>query len=177
MKHLILTIVSGIILLICTNAYAAKWTVTLSEYQCIEVEKFIVDRNDYSTKKLERAASIPDESLVSLQHKIVGEIIRKSILPEVKKADLEPCKSKAIVFGGKVTEYKKGSRAARILIGLGAGKQKFEVQSYIKDKQTGNILASKKIVDRKFGGIAGGDEAKGERDFAEKAMRFVRSGK
>jgi len=77
----------------------------------------------------------------------------------------------------KVTDYKKGSRAARLWIGMGAGKQKFEVQCYLEDKESGEILARKEIIDRKIGGWAGGDEGKGESDFAEKVAKFVKHGK
>lgn len=163
--------------LISVSSFAKGWSSTLKEYNCLEVEKFVVDRDDFSSKELERAASFPAETITSLQHKIVGEISRKKIIGSVKKAGPSACSEKALVFGGKITDYKKGSRAARIFIGMGAGKQKIEVESYIKDKSTGQVLASDKIVDRKFGGIAGGDEAKGEQDFAEKVADFVKSGK
>jgi hypothetical protein len=171
---------SGVVVLVlCIScvSFAGNWNSTLAEYNCLEVEKIQVDRNDFSTKKLERAAAFPEEMRTSLQHKIVGEISRENIIPSVKKAGTTACTGKTLIYGGKLTEYKKGSRAARIMIGMGAGKQKIEVDSYIKDKSTGQVLATKTVVDRKFGGIAGGDEAKGERDFAEKVARFVKNGK
>lgn len=152
------------------------WGDILTSYQCLEIEKFFVDRNDYSTKEMERAAAIPEERITSLQHKIVGEISRKNILTKAVKADKESCEGKALVFGGKVMDYKQGNRAARILIGLGAGKQKFSVDCFMKDKETGQVLAKKTIIDRKVGGIAGGGEEKGESDFAEKVVHFVKSG-
>jgi len=156
---------------------AGPWISTLKEYQCLEIEKFAVDREDFSSTEMERAATIPDETLSRLQHKVVGEITRAKIIDEVTKADAKPCESKALVLGGKVTDYKEGDRAARMFIGWGAGKQKFEVQCYIKDKQTGDVLTKKQVVDRKMGGISGGDEAKGESDFAEKVAGFVKNGK
>lgn len=157
--------------------FAGPWVSTLKEYNCLEIEKFTVDREDFSSTEMERAATIPDETLSRLQHKIVGEITRAKIIEKVTKADSKSCEGKALVFGGKVTDYKEGNRAARIFIGWGAGKQKFEVQCYIKDKQNGDVLARKQVVDRKVGGISGGDEAKGESDFAEKVARFVKRGK
>lgn len=176
MKIITILLVS-FILSIPSVALAGPWTGTLKEYQCIEIEKFAVDREDFSSREMERAATIPDETLSRLQHKIVGEVTRAKIADEVTKADAKPCEGKALVLGGKVTDYKEGSRAARILVGWGAGKQKFEVQCYIKDKQSGDIIARKQVVDRKVGGISGGDEAKGESDFAEKVVSFVKNGK
>lgn len=165
------------ILSIPSVALAGPWTATLKEYQCLEIEKFTVDREDFSSHETERAATIPDETLSRLQHKVVGEVIRAKIVGEVTKADAKPCEGRALVLGGKVTDYKEGDRAARMFIGWGSGKQKFEVQCYIKDKQSGNVLVKKQVVDRKVGGIAGGDEAKGESDFAEKVASFVKNGK
>ncbi|MFH1654566.1 MAG: DUF4410 domain-containing protein [Pseudomonadota bacterium] len=175
-KTITLTLVA-LSMIFASSAFAGSWSSILSEYQCLEVEKFSVDRDNFSNKEMERAASIPDARLTSLQHKIVGEIVREKLLPKVTKADKSSCKGKTLVFGGQVTDYKEGNRAARIFIGLGAGKQKFEVQSYLKDKATGKVLTKKEIIDRKIGGISGGDEAKGESDFAEKVVSFVKSGK
>jgi len=154
--------------------FAEDWEKTLKKYECLEVEKFTVDREDFSSKKMERAACIPDEDLMHLQHKIVGEISRKKLFQKVSKTE---CTGTTMVFGGKVTDFKKGSRAARIWIGMGAGKQKFEVQCFLKDKSTGAVLLRKEIIDRKVGGWAGGDEAKGESDFAEKVAKFIKKGK
>ena len=167
----------GIVCILISGKAWGSWEDTLKTYSCIEIEKFQVDREDYSTKDRERAAAIPDETLSSLQHKIVGELSRQSVLPKITKANENPCTGKSLAFGGKIVDYKKGNRAARILIGFGAGKQKFEVESYLKDKQSGESLATKKIIDRKVGGLAGGDEAKGEYDFAEKVAQFVKMGK
>jgi len=161
-------------LLFSTSAHA-DWVSTLGKYDCLEIEKFQVNREDFSNRERERASAIPEETLDQLQHAIVGEATREKIVSQVKKAP--GCKGETIVFGGIVTDYKQGSRAARILVGLGAGKQKFQVESYLKDKKTDEPLANKQIIDRKVGGWAGGDEAKGHQDFAEKVTTFIKKGK
>lgn len=157
---------------------AETWPNTLKEYDCLEVEKFTVDREDYSTKEMERAAAIPAERLVILQHKVTGEISREKIISNVSKSDATTCTGKALVFGGKVVDYKAGSRVGRAYGSiLGIGKQKFSVQCFIKDKASGNVLANKEIVDRKMGGFVGGSDEKGESDFAEKVAVFIKKGK
>ncbi len=175
MKKIAMYSLAALILFV-SSPVSAEWA-TIKNYDCLEVEKFTVDRKDYSSTKLERAAAIPEEILTNLQHKIVGETIRSKIISQVVKKEESKCSAKTLIYGGKVTDYKQGSRAARILIGLGAGKQKFEVESYLKDKASGQIIASKKIIDRKFGGLAGGDEDKGQQDFAEKVAAFIKNGK
>ena len=42
-----------------------------------------------------------------LRHKVVGEVSRGNLLPKVSKTE---CTGKTLVFGGKVTDFKKGSR-------------------------------------------------------------------
>lgn len=162
------------ICLVCPTVFSEDWSTTIAQYDCLEVEKFVVDRDDFSSKAMERAAAIPEEALDHLQHKSVGEVTRDDLFTKVSKTE---CAGKTLIFGGKVTDFKQGNRSARIWIGMGAGKQKFEVQCYLKDKASGDVLARKEIIDRKIGGWSGGDEAKGESDFAEKVARFIKNGK
>ena len=176
MKLSWVVIVIHAIIFFSSSGWAGGWDKTLKQYDCLEVEKFFVDRDDFSSSKMERAAAVPQETLDGLQHKIVGQVSRAKIFSKVGKAGQVSCPGKVLVFGGQVTDYKRGSRAARLLIGLGAGKQKFATKSYLKDKETEKVLAKKKIVDRKVGGLAGGDEDKGQRDFAEKVAKFVKNG-
>ena len=103
-----------------------------------------------------------------------SEVSRNHLVPKVSK---DECSGKTLILGGQVTDFKKGSRSARMWIGFGAGKQKFQVQCFLKDAETGEVLARKEIIDRKVGGWAGGDEGKGESDFAEKVAKFVKKGK
>ncbi len=173
MKQILLSVLVGLMSL-SSIGFAGDWTETLKKYECLEVRKFTVDREDLSTKKSKRAATIPDEALDHLQQKITEEISRKKLVPEVSG---DECTGVTLVFGGRVTDFKKGSRSARFWIGLGAGQQKFEVQCFLRDKATGEILLTKEIIDRKVGGWAGGDDAKGESDFAEKVAKFIRKGK
>lgn len=175
MKYILLSVVALGISAAGFNLHA-EWAVFLKNYDCLEVQRFSVDRENYSSQKLERAATIPDEILGELQHKIVGQSVREKLVGKVVKAEEQECQGRALIYGGKVTEYKRGSRVARIMIGLGAGKQKFEVESFLRDKSSGETLATKTVVDRKVGGLAGGDEEKGQRDFAEKAVHFIRDG-
>jgi len=82
----------------------------------------------------------------------------------------------SLVLGGVVTDYKKGNRVVRYMVGFGAGKQKIESILTLKDKLTGEVLAQGRVVDRKIGGLVGGSDDKGKRDFAEKVNNFIRNG-
>ncbi len=145
-------------------------------YDCVEVELFQIDRTQIQSKKDKRAAHIPRDAL---------EVLRKSIVLEVPLsvpgmvgmyAGEESCPdaARAIILGGTMSDYKKGNKVARYLVGMGAGAQKFAVQAWIKDKATGQVLGSQEVVDRKVGGFVGGSAEKGVDDFSEKMTRFIR---
>jgi hypothetical protein len=168
----------GVVAVLSLSSLAwADWSDTLRNYSCIEVEKFAVDRETQGEKKEERAASIPDEILASLQRKIVTEISKEKLISQVVTAGGGGCTGSTLVLGGKVSDFRKGNKALRYIIGFGAGKRKFEVESYVKDKSNGNTLIEKKISDSKSGGWLGGSDDKGERDFAEKVAKFIKKGK
>jgi len=62
----------------------------------------------------------------------------------------------------------------RYMVGFGAGKQKIQIEAELYDKLSGELIKKDRVVDRKIGGLVGGSENKGKRDFAEKMNNFVR---
>ena len=60
------------------------------------------------------------------------------------------------------------------MVGFGAGKQKIETNLVLSEKKSGKVLAKERVVDRKIGGLVGGSEDKGKRDYAEKVNKFIR---
>lgn len=117
------------VLLAMTAVAWADWPETLKQYNCIEVEKFTVDRDTKGGKKDERASAIPDDTLGRLQQKIVTELQKSRVAGQITAAGQSQCKDKTLVFGGKMVDFKKGDKTKRYFIGLGAGAQKFEVDS------------------------------------------------
>ena len=57
----------------------------------------------------------------------------------------------------------KGNRAARYLIGFGAGRTKLVANVKVRDAETGQILIEQKVDGHVYGGLFGGgtDQAKG----------------
>ena len=177
---------------------AAETVVGSPSDMVLEVARFDVDRENYTTKKLERAGKIPDETLDDLQRALLGEFTRAGMFGKVGKpaeaggsaaaaeaaeagdasysggtSGSDNASGPGVILSGTITDFKAGNRAARLLIGLGAGGQKFQVECVLKDRATGRVVGEKTIVDRKWGGLTGGDEAKGRSDFAEKVVAFV----
>ncbi len=149
-----------------------------SEFNCIEINLFTVDRDDISSRALARAASIPEETLNLLQVYVRNELnIDKNGLKAVKggEASCEDPKT-ALVLDGLITDYKKGSQVMRYMVGFGAGKQKIQIEAVLINKDTNKVIKKDRVVDRKIGGLIGGSNDKGKRDFAEKINNFVRTG-
>ena len=145
-------------------------------YDCVEVETFQVDRSHIKSKKDKRAAHIPAGALAELRQSIVLEVPLSVPGMVGMYAGDESCPNaeSAIILGGTMSDFKKGNKAARYWVGMGAGAQKFAVQAWIKDKTTGETLGTAEVVDRKIAGFVGGSDEKGVDDFSEKVTRFIR---
>ncbi|WP_179952284.1 DUF4410 domain-containing protein [Marinicella rhabdoformis] len=162
---------------ISSIALFASFSSFSKTYDCIEVNVFEVDRENISSRAFARAAEIPEETLNIIQTYVRTELnIDKNGLEAKKGAeDLCPSQSSALELKGTVSDYKKGSRVMRYMVGFGAGKQKIQIEAELYDKETGELLKKDRVVDRKIGGLIGGSENKGKRDFAEKMNNFVRT--
>lgn len=147
-----------------------------SQFDCVEVELFQVDRSHIASKQDKRAATIPEEALQKLQNAVALEVPlgMPGAIGAIGGQESCPDPSRAVVFGGTVADFKPGSRALRYFVGFGAGAQKFAVDVFLKVKTTGEVLATGEVIDRKVGGLLGGDEEKGVDDFSEKAVSFIR---
>ena len=146
-------------------------------YDCIEVDVFKVDREDLSSRALARAAEIPEQMLTTIQTYVRTELNIDENGLEAKKTEGNTCENaaSALLLTGTVTDYKEGSRMMRYMVGFGAGKQKIQIEAELYDKETNELLKKDRVVDRKIGGLVGGSENKGKRDFAEKMNNFVRT--
>lgn len=140
----------------------------------LDVKRFEVDRENFSTQELERAGKIPEDALDAIQHALVGVATRSGGFTSVRKSDASAAPAEGVVvLSGRITDFKPGNRTARLLVGMGAGAQKFEAECLLTDKATGKVLGKTTIIDRKWAGITGGDEDKGLNDFAVKVTKFV----
>lgn len=160
------------ILLLSVNITFAEQTQSAtSDYKCIEINLFTADKQNPKTRALKRAAKISKLVLHNIRDVVLSEIDAKG-LTAVKT---DKCTDEAsLQLNGVVIDYKEGNQMMRYMIGFGAGKQKIATNITVSDKATGEVLAEQKIVDRKIGGLIGGSDAKGKKDFAEKVNKFLR---
>ena len=169
----LVTLVVATLVIVSGACLAAEDEAGGKAYNVLEIARFDVNREDYSTKEAERAGRIPDEALDTIQRILVAEYTQSKLLPTVRKAGAPGEGEVVLELGGKVVDWLAGSQAKRVLVGFGAGQQKMEVDCVLKDKATGTILGQGRILDRKVAGWAGGSEDKGVRDFAEKVAKFM----
>ena len=156
--------------------FLLTFNVFAKDYDCIEVNLFEVDRDNISTRELARAAEIPTETLLSIQTYVRTELNIDENGLAAKKGGDDSCEKmeSALELKGTITDFKAGSRMMRYMVGFGAGKQKIQIETELYDKESGDLIEKDQVVDRKIGGLIGGSENKGKRDFAEKMNNFVR---
>ena len=164
---------AAVLIVLSLPTLAADAPPVARTYAALEIARFEVNREDYSSKESERAGRIPDEVLDTIQRVLISEVVNAKKFATVAKAGAAAGGEGALELGGRVVDWLPGSKVARMFVGMGAGQQKIEVECVLKDKATGQILAQETILDRKVGGITGGSEEKGIRDFAEKVMMFI----
>ena len=151
---------------------------TLAGFDCVEVRRFEIGGGFIGTKEDARAATIPAAHLQNIQRRVAGYVpekargLKSTLVSEGWPACPEP--SRALVLGGRITDYKEGNQALRYLVGFGAGAQKFSVEVWLARKSDGALVARDAVVDRKVCGWIGGQADKGMDDFAEKVAGFVR---
>jgi hypothetical protein len=152
-------------------------SVFAAPYNCVDINLLTVDKENANTKALKRASHIPNEVLELIQQIVIDEVDLddnglKSYAVDLNKTC--PDTDESLVVNGEVIDYKKGNRAVRYMVGFGAGKQKIETNLVLSVKKSGEVLAKERVVDRKIGGLVGGSEDKGKRDYAEKVNKFIR---
>lgn len=75
---------------------------------------------------------------------------------------------------GEVTKYVKGNRAARYLVGLGAGKTKIVVDVKLTDVATGEIVFHQSVDGDVTWGLFGGDSEKAKGGVADEIIREMK---
>ena len=58
---------------------------------------------------------------------------------------------------GTITKYSKGNRAARYLVGFGAGRTKLVAAVKVLDAETGTLLFEQNVDGHVYGGLIGGE--------------------
>jgi len=126
-------------------------------YGVVEIQRFTVGQG----------VTFPDNDLTELMNYLVLHFNDSRRFDQVflsTDAAAKSAPARRVRIDGEVTKYSKGSRAARYLVGFGAGRTKLVAHVKVTDAQTGQLLFEQNVDGHVYGGFFGGktDQAKGE---------------
>jgi hypothetical protein len=140
---------------------AISQTSTTTGQRSIDVAKLQIKQGvDFPVAKLDvMTGEIVDELTKLKKFGTVNSIVG----PEAAASDL--------IFTGTITDYTGGNRAARYLIGFGAGKAKVVAEIKIVDRATGNVLLDRKVDGKVIMGLFGGNTNGATRGLAKEVAK------
>lgn len=156
-----------------------------TEYQSVEITKFEIkpdvkfpaSRLDVMMSeiaeeltKTKKFSSVKNNSPESESAEKTPEATTDTDKPKVKPGQIAD--NSALYLTGIVTEYKEGNRAARYLIGFGAGRAKVKARIKISDS-AGNILLERDVDGNLIIGAFGGNSSVVTRGLAKEIRKVL----
>jgi len=144
------------IFVVATQAVLAQASSAAMPYQVVEIEKFTVSDG----------VEFPANDLEELMGYLVLNFNNSRRFDQVflsTDAAASTAPARRVKISGVVTKYAKGNRAARYLVGFGAGRTKLVADVKVRDAETGQLLMEQKVDGHVYVGLFGGstDQAKG----------------
>jgi curli biogenesis system outer membrane secretion channel CsgG len=135
-------------------------------YKAIEIEKFTVRQG------VELADKDVDELMKATvsNFRASNRFDSVTMTGEAAAVDATP----KLKVSGEVTKYVKGNRAARYLVGLGAGKTKLMVDVKLTDAATGEVVFHQVVDGDVTWGLFGGDSDKAKGGVADELIREMK---
>lgn len=157
MKYLKFAILSSALACFFAICASGQTQPPASPYGIVEIERFSVGQG----------VEFPETDLNELMNYLVLHFNDSRRFDQVflsSDAASKQAPARRVKITGQVTKYSKGSRAARYLVGFGAGRTKLVADVKVTDAETGQLLFEKNVDGHVYGGFFGGktDEAKGE---------------
>jgi len=155
MKFFSLSILFCAVLLF-TAAATAQSVKTSDPYKVVEIERFIA----------QQGVEFSDHDIDELMGYLVTNFNKSRRFENVflsTDSASQNAPARRAKVSGTITKYSKGSRAARYLVGFGAGRTKLVAHIKVTDAETGNVLLEQDVDGHVYGGLFGGetDQAKG----------------
>lgn len=125
-------------------------TAASEPYKIVEIEKFAIADG----------VEFPENDLSELMSYLVTHFNKSRRFENVflstdTASQSSPAKRAKIT--GTITKYSKGSRAARYLVGFGAGRTKLVASVKVSDAETGTLLFEQNVDGHVYGGLFGGE--------------------
>lgn len=135
-------------------------------YKAIEIERFTVRPG------VELVASDVDELMKATVNNFKSSNRFDSVTTAGEAATVEA--TPKLKVSGEVTKYVKGNRAARYLVGFGAGKTKLMVDVKLTDAATGEVVFHQSVDGDVTWGLFGGDSDKAKGGVADEIIREMK---
>lgn len=119
-------------------------------YMTVEIERFTIASG----------VEFPENDLNELMSYMVTHFNKSRRFEDVflsTDSASQTAPARRVKISGTVTKYSKGSRAARYLVGFGAGRTKLVADIKVSDAQTGALLFEQKVDGHVYGGLFGGE--------------------
>ncbi len=134
-------------------------------YKAIEVEKFTV----------REGVEFPDKDLDELVQATINNFKASKRFDSVTMAgESADAAQPTLKVSGEVTKYVKGNRAARYMVGLGAGKTKIMVDVKLTDTATGEVVFNQVVDGDVTWGLFGGDSDGAKGGVADELIREMK---
>lgn len=137
-----------------------------NKFQTVEVVRFDV----------QQGVEFPLDYLITLTEELVDQLKQTGKFKEVLREGETP--TLAAVAGlrlvGTVTEFQKGSRAKRYLIGFGAGKTKVVAHVRWIDRQTNEVVFEDDVDGKVIMGFTGGESIGATRGLAKEVAKVTK---
>jgi Domain of unknown function (DUF4410) len=117
------------------------------KYEYVQVNRFDV----------QEGIDFPADYQLTMTEDLVKNLENSKLLKQVmRQGETLPEGQPVLRIAGTVTKYKKGSQAARYLVGFGAGATVIEAQVKFYDAATNELLLDKKVDGKVWIGVMGG---------------------
>ena len=118
---------------------------------------------------------VPADYLTALMEEIVGELQQTKKFRNVRVGDESSASAPRLLrLDGTVTEFDKGSRAARYFVGFGAGRTKIQAHVKFIDAATGAVVFEDDVDGKVVIGAFGGDSKGATRGLAKEIAKVTK---
>ena len=126
---------------------------------------------------VKEGVEFPADYLITMTEELATQLTGTKKFTAVLREGEKPAAegTPTLLLVGTVTHFDKGSRAARYLVGFGAGQTKVAAHIKVLDRATEAVLFEDDVDGKVVMGVAGGDSIGATRGLAKEVAKVVRN--
>lgn len=119
---------------------------------------------------------LPSDYSDGLVADLIAELGRSKAFEHVGRADGQSCvaESGTLRLTGRITEFRRGNRAVRYMVGFGAGKTVLKAEVEFTDAETGRVVLRRSVDGKVIMGLLGGESMGATRGLAKEVAKVAR---